>query len=374
MADIADSRSPVSTANGNTLFGQIEFFKSIPLIQTLLAVVPDVVFVINQQREIVFSNRALSGVSASGGESAVSLRPGSAFDCVHAAEDGTCGTTQFCRTCGANETLNASIGGVPASEECRITRTDGTSLDFRVWGKPLEIGGERFSVFVAQDISHEKRRRALERIFFHDVLNTAGSVYGFADLLQMATEDELAMIKNQLVIATERLVDEILAQRELTQAENNEIQPEPMLIDSLDLLKGVGDLYASHLVCEGKSVKIDPRSEPIVFESDATLLRRVLGNMVKNALEASNQGQTVTLYCGACDDGVEFVVHNPTVMPRDTRLQIFKRSFSTKGAGRGLGTYSMKLLTEQYLGGRISFSSSKAKGTCFRARYPLQWQ
>jgi signal transduction histidine kinase len=52
-------------------------------------------------------------------------------------------------------------------------------------------------------------------------------------------------------------------------------------------------------------------------------------------------------------------------MPREVQLQLFKRSFTTKGTGRGLGTYSMKLLTERYLKGRIAFTSSETDGTTF---------
>lgn len=40
-------------------------------------------------------------------------------------------------------------------------------------------------------------------------------------------------------------------------------------------------------------------------------------------------------------------------------LQIFKRSFSTKRKGRGLGTYSMKLIGKDYLKGYIRFISEK---------------
>ncbi|MCP4426270.1 MAG: ATP-binding protein, partial [Chloroflexi bacterium] len=58
-------------------------------------------------------------------------------------------------------------------------------------------------------------------------------------------------------------------------------------------------------------------------------------------------------------------------MPRDVQLQVFQRSFSTKGSGRGLGTYSMKLLSERYLDGRVSFQSSLAEGTIFIGMYPL---
>jgi signal transduction histidine kinase len=70
---------------------------------------------------------------------------------------------------------------------------------------------------------------------------------------------------------------------------------------------------------------------------------------------------------------VEFGVHNPSVMPRSVQLQVFQRSFSIKYAGRGLGTYSMKLLTEQYLSGHVSFVSDEAQGTTFIAAFPVAW-
>ena len=74
------------------------------------------------------------------------------------------------------------------------------------------------------------------------------------------------------------------------------------------------------------------------------------------ALEAAKPGQTVTLSCRQLENEVEFSVHNPVVMPKDVQLQIFQRSFSTKGSGRGLGTYSMKLLTERFMHGNVASS------------------
>ncbi len=62
-----------------------------------------------------------------------------------------------------------------------------------------------------------------------------------------------------------------------------------------------------------------------------------------------------------------FLVHNPAVMPEAVRAQVFQRSFSTTGdRNRGLGTYSVKLLVERYLGGRVSFRSEEGHGTTFR--------
>jgi sensor histidine kinase regulating citrate/malate metabolism len=46
-------------------------------------------------------------------------------------------------------------------------------------------------------------------------------------------------------------------------------------------------------------------------------------------------------------------------------MQLFQRSFSTKGTGRGIGTYSMKLFGEKYLEGRVDFESTRENGTTF---------
>ncbi len=118
-------------------------------------------------------------------------------------------------------------------------------------------------------------------------------------------------------------------------------------------------------------VRVDPQSERFAFVSDLALVRRVLDNLVKNAVEACGEGQTVTVKACRRGGGVEFEVHNPGGMPPDVRLQIFQRSFSTKGEGRGLGTYSVKLLTERYLKGKVHFTSSDKAGTTFTVTYPL---
>jgi sensor histidine kinase regulating citrate/malate metabolism len=52
--------------------------------------------------------------------------------------------------------------------------------------------------------------------------------------------------------------------------------------------------------------------------------------------------------------------------------RIFQRNFSTKAqAGRGVGTYSMKLFGEKILGGKVSFTSSREDGTVFKFTHHL---
>jgi len=75
--------------------------------------------------------------------------------------------------------------------------------------------------------------------------------------------------------------------------------------------------------------------------------------------------------CYAEEQAVVFRVRSSAVMTEEVQLQVFQRSFTTRGSGRGLGTYSMRLLTEQYLGGKVGFSSGGSDGTTFYVRLPL---
>jgi signal transduction histidine kinase len=142
-------------------------------------------------------------------------------------------------------------------------------------------------------------------------------------------------------------------------------------LDPLEVLQDVVLQLSGASAGSGKTIQIDPASRAPVMQSDERLLRRTLFNMLKNALEAEPAGAEIEAGVEQADGRVRFRVRNETVMPREVRLNIFQRSFSTKGEGRGLGTYSMKLLAERYLRGKVSFESSEGRGTVFTAEFPL---
>lgn len=366
--------APAERASNEQIAAQAHYFLNLPLAKwRLFNAVPDVVLVVNQQRQIIFANHKLLNLMGLISEEAViGMRPGEALGCVHAFEtEGGCGTSEFCKTCGAIEAILTSLKGRETIQECRISLQNDEALDLQVWATPLELEGETFSIFAVKDISHEKRRQALERIFFHDLLNLAGGLHGFAELLKDATPAELGTITEALFRLSARLTDEINSQRELSAAESNELAVHLVQLDSQALLQAVVSLYQHHEAARERHLELDPDAPAVTFTSDSTVLQRVIGNMLKNALEAIAPGETVTVGCSSYPDMIEFWVHNPGSIPRRVQLQVFQRSFSTKGSGRGLGTYSMKLLGERYLKGKVSFTSSPEQGTIFRAAFPL---
>lgn len=372
-SEMSTQFAPAERIPGEKVAAQAHYLLNLPLFERLFNAIPDIILVVNQQRQIVFANHNLFKITGLNDEAAIiGLRPGEALGCVHAFEtQGGCGTSEFCQTCGAVIAILSSLKGQESIQECRIALQNGDALDLQVWATPLNLNGEIFSVFAVKDISHEKRRQALERVFLHDLLNVAGGLRGFATLLKDASPAELETITGALSRLSGRLIDEINTQRELNAAESNDLVIHLTRLDSRALLQEVLTLYQHHEAAGARRLELDPHAPSVSFTSDLTLLQRVIGNMVKNALEAAAPGEVVTLGCTSYPDMIEFWVHNRGYMPRRVQLQVFQRSFSTKGTGRGLGTYSMKLLSERYLKGRVSFTSSPDQGTVFRASFPL---
>ena len=173
---------------------------------------------------------------------------------------------------------------------------------------------------------------------------------------------KMAKILNQ---AAESMIDEIQSQRQLNQAELGELKTSIDCFDTLDFLNDLIHTYALHQPTNNNRVEIDPGCIRSEVTTDKVLLRRILINMIKNALEASPPQSKITLTCLQHENRTCFAVHNQGTIPKRIQLQIFQRSFSTKGEGRGLGTYSMKLLGEKYLKGKVWFNSSDKNGTTF---------
>ncbi len=368
--------APAERDSAQELEQQAVFFAA-SLPHYLLDALPIVVAVLNRRRQIIYANQPL--VQAVGAADTLALRgmrPGESLGCIHAFEHrGGCGTTRFCRECGAVKAIQSSLLGKQAVEECRVLRRRAgriEALDLRIWTTPVALDQDIFVIMALADIGHEKRRQALEHVFFHDVLNTVSVLQTGAELLPAANAAGLGELTEIISTASARLAQEIQAQRDLLAAENDELAVKPEALRSAAFLQRLVQVYASHPAAQGISLRVAPDAADVEFVSDPALLGRVIGNMIKNALEASTAGQTVSVGCQAADDAIQFWVHNPAYIAESVQSQIFQRSFSTKGRGRGLGAYSMQLLSEHYLHGQVSFTSSKEGGTVFVGRYPLK--
>jgi signal transduction histidine kinase len=352
---------------------QSAYFASVTLICNLLDAMPGIVLVLNRHRQIVFANRAFCDLAGYASQKSLLGRLFGDVLACHVTHDvaANCGTGESCETCGALTAVISGLAGQENVQECTITRKDGNAmqnLTLRVWSQPLRYAEDVFTVLTGIDISHERRKLALEKIFFHDILNLVGSIRGFAELPEIDNEVDFLEISRRIKLASQRVIDEIDAQRVLLAVEKGELKVDSYTLASREVLSDVVELYEGQDIARKRIMRIE--ADPVFFVSDAILLRRILGNMLKNALEASLEGDTVTLGADANDGQLNLWVHNSAVIPDEYQQRIFQRDFSTKGAGRGLGTYSMQLLS-RLLSGDVHFISETGFGTRFTLSLPV---
>lgn len=333
---------------------------------------PGLVAVLNPHRQIIFANRKfLDFFGVDSQQQLIGKRPGEALTCQHAAKsEFGCGNSEWCSSCGAFQSImNCQVNQEENTQECSLTHAvTGQALEFRVKTTPLPLNQQGMMLLYLSDITDELRRRELERIFFHDVMNTAGGVAGMSRLLgqNKATSDEKRQeLFNMLCLSAERLIDEISAQRQLSAAENNDLQVRDNIFRTMESLAWVASFYSNSTYCLKCVVEVAPSSADVQLVTDRSLVNRIIGNMVKNAVEAIAPSGTVVIGCTDHGDKVEFWVHNQGYISEENQLHIFQRSFSTKGKGRGLGTHSIKLLGEHYLGGQVCFKTDPEQGTTF---------
>jgi len=105
--------------------------------------------------------------------------------------------------------------------------------------------------------------------------------------------------------------------------------------------------------------------------ADPQLLKRVLINLVTNAVQAMPQGGILTLRAQKQTNGeVQIVVEDTGVgVPDEVKPKLFTPLFTTKSKGQGFGLAVCKRVIEAQ-GGTISFESQLGKGTKFKIKLP----
>ncbi len=294
--------APYQRSSLDQAFNNYSELKAEKHIHELIRALPYVATILDKNRQIVFSNEALLKKMNLKIEEVIGLRPGEALKCIHSSKmEAGCGTSEFCQVCGAvNAILKCQDTGKTATDECRIRvhneQGEEDCMDLEVTAIPFQWSNEKFIIFAARDISSEKRREALERVFFHDVINTAGTLQGVVELLKKL--DDPKKIKDfieLLSVVSQDLTQEILNQKSLLAAENGELAVKVQKFYLKETLEHIVKEYRRHEMALNKKINFENNETEISIETDPVLLKRVAGNMIKNALEAISPGESVTV-------------------------------------------------------------------------------
>lgn len=361
------------------LYKQIDSISINPIVNELLKIVPGLLAVLNSNRQIITVNRVfIETLQIEHASELLGLRPGEALNCEYShIMDAGCGTSEYCLTCGAAIALVVALeNNIPNERRCIISsKKNGVTQDllFNVKATPFQIEGEKFILLFIQDISVNQQSEYLKRVFFHDLANLISILETTTNLIEHKPQDEQPRLIGKLKKISSRLSQEVAIHRLLITSDNPNYNANFQQVRLEQLIGEIRDIVSYHKSVINKNLEILNLSNTLILNTDSVLLSRIILNMLINAFEASEDDDIVKLIFENQTDHLTIKVWNNNYISQDNSKRIFQKNFSTKqGIGRGLGTYSIKLICEQYLHGTVGFDSSEENKTTFYLQIPLK--
>jgi len=204
----------------------------------------------------------------------------------------------------------------------------------------------------------------------HEIRNPLTTVGGFARALQRTASDETtrhnAAVIYKEVIRLERALDNVL---EFTRPVRVVKQPTNLN----ELIDETADQFSYELEDKSVTLKLDLEMELPPAAVDPSLIKQVLINLVRNAIEAVETVERKEILIGtaASEQGIVVSVSDSGCgMDEGTKQHLFAPFFTTKKkGGTGLGlAISHKILSEH--GARVEVESELGKGTTFFLIFP----
>lgn len=239
----------------------------------------------------------------------------------------------------------------------------------RTWmveARPLDSGG---AVITSQEITeHERQQRELARVrrlaeigqmtaaIAHEIRNPLTGIRSAAQMISQHPETmpEFIGAIEEEAMKLNALCDEFL----------EFARPMQLNLQTVLLSEVVGDvLRVLQPLAEEKniSIKFEKSMNVAPVQADVRRVGQIVHNLVRNAFEASQPGQSITV---AAEGGTFKVMDQGIGMNEEQVAKLFSAFFTTKSAGTGLGLSVCRKIVDAH-GGEIRVQSEVGKGTTF---------
>ncbi|MFC1857027.1 response regulator [Thermodesulfobacteriota bacterium] len=227
-------------------------------------------------------------------------------------------------------------------------------------------------------IEAAKLKEDVDGIMRHDLKSPLNSIISLPQIIleDKGLEPEHAKSLKMIEDAGFRMLNMINLSLDLFKMERGVYPLQPVSVDILKIIKKIVSEAEGQARTKNITFNIINRGNNIAGEDffrilgEELLCYSILSNLIKNAMEASPEGQTVSITLDDKESG-SISVHNRGVVPEEIRDQFFEKYVTSgKSGGTGLGTYSAKLIAETQ-GGHIKLDTSEEDGTTITLFLPL---
>ncbi|MDG4813238.1 ATP-binding protein [Hydrogenovibrio sp. 3SP14C1] len=208
----------------------------------------------------------------------------------------------------------------------------------------------------------------------HEIKNPLTPIQLSAERLNYKLADKLTTTDQQLLNRmTDTIIEQVAAMQNLVQAFTEYADTPEIELSQLNLnvlIKDVVSMYKDPKANWKVSYKVDVQCPKIT--ADASKLRQLLHNLIKNAIEACGErpNTRIDVQTNCAHDEIEFsICDNGPGIPEKARNWIFEPYSTDKPKGTGLGLAIVKKIVDEHQG-QIHVESEPEQGTCFIINLP----
>jgi len=267
------------------------------------------------------------------------------------------------------------------SDEIECSLADGNRLNLEIMSKAIVYNQQDAILTIFRDITNRKKMERLkqdaEMIMQHDLKTPLNVMTGYSELfMKKKLPEDFQKYVFSIYESSNYMMNMLENSLDMIKIEDGTHKLKPEKFDLLFLINELRDEYGPIMAKKNVTLSFqkdgsDARWNDICYlTGEKIYIKRMLGNLIKNAIEASDHGNTVTVSIWNREDYHTIEIHNYGVIPESIRSKFFQK-YMTEGkkGGVGLGTYSALLIARMH-GGSIDFSSSKEEGTYIKVTIP----
>ncbi|NJO81755.1 MAG: hypothetical protein HC828_02600 [Blastochloris sp.] len=224
----------------------------------------------------------------------------------------------------------------------------------------------------------QQARDDLTRLIVHDLRSPLTAIVGYLDLLRLMDRDPERQGLITTAIGSARHMTHLISTiLDLQQLQERSMPLERRPIDLAELLAISAEEYCGWAQRDAKTIQVETAPDLPLLVADPDLIRRMVANLVSNALKHTPAGTTIRLTAHRDHSGqwILLMVHDDGPgIAADIVSRVFEpyvRGAKRSGGGStGLGLAFCKLATEAH-GGTISVASAPDHGTTFTVLLPI---
>ncbi|MDB5166192.1 MAG: hypothetical protein JWM37_264 [Candidatus Saccharibacteria bacterium] len=277
------------------------------------------------------------------------------------------------------------VNGETIKEKMYYVRKDGSHMPVHVTISPIMLRNKPIgAIEIFRDITLENEMDKLKADFIslasHQLRTPLAAVQTYTNMFLQGYIGEVTEVQasflNTILDASERMNDLISTLLNITRIEAGNLLINTEETDLNMLARNVMSELDS--LAKEKNIKMtyQPTDDPLIVDSDPSLIREVVINLLTNAVKYTPEGGDVTIrLTKEGHTAVVEVIDSGFGIPLGEQDRIFTKFYRATNilkrdtTGTGLGLYLVKNIAER-LGGDLMFTSFENQGTTFTFTLP----